>query len=236
MFAKTKDKWLSLFMAVFLGVGLWIAMSPVAYSQTVTLAQAEPINSVTQLAQADVPTVQGSPLTAVEKASVKQSVLSYLTNQQPAFPNPPTLRITANQPLRFRVLKVKTAPNLKDSQVAQERLSSVLTFDYLANQAKVLLVDVSSGEVVSERTLPGQPQVSEEERAVATEIAQANPEVASLLQAGNVLENTGFIVPGESPRNRYAQLKVITPDASRELKRVLVNLTTGAIASVFTPN
>jgi hypothetical protein len=111
----------------------------------------------------------------------------------------------------------------------------VVAFDYLTNRARLLRLDVSSGQVVSEQQLPGQPQISQEERVVATQIAQSNQEVASLLQAGNILENTGFIVPGPSPGNRYAQLKVLTPDSRRELRRVLVNLTSGAIASVFTP-
>lgn len=235
MIAETKDKWLSLVIAIALGVGLWIAMSPVAYSEpVVTLAQAESVNGVVQLAQANFSTLAASPITDAEKARAKQVAESYLASQQRALPDVPTIQANINR-VNFRVLRVTTAPTLKDAQAISGRLASVVTFDYLTNRARLLRLDVSSGQVVREQQLPGQPQISEEERAVATQIAQSNPEVASLLQAGNILENTGFIVSGPSPGSRYAQLKVLTPDSTRELKRVVVNLSSGAIASVFTP-
>ena len=112
-------------------------------------------------------------------------------------------------------------------------IASSFLFDYTLGAATRFDMDVSNGDLVDERLLPGHPERSDEEFQEAIKIIQGYPEYATLLQAGGVLDG-GFIVdgpPGTSPRNRFIQMKLLTSDRHRLLWTIVVDLTAGLVAS-----
>jgi hypothetical protein len=110
-------------------------------------------------------------------------------------------------------------------------VATVVLFDHTTGEARRVLFDVPSGELLANRRLPGRPQGSPEEFAEAARIVRRDPELAALLDEGSVLDG-GFIVadPGGSTR-RMLQLKLLTADRLRLVRSITVDLTLGVIAS-----
>lgn len=187
-----------------------------------TLAHIEPVNLLGKLAQAEASTQSGDAFTDQERTQLIKKFLA----------NPQVTRQTRNQ--RVRVLSLVSALSDKEATNQQTRkLARILLFNYSTNKTTRYLVDASSGEVLKEESLPGQPPASAEEVQEAIRIIRANPELANLLRTGGVLEG-GFIVDapkGALPNNRYLQMQLLTSDRLNLQRWVTVDLTNGTIAS-----
>lgn len=115
----------------------------------------------------------------------------------------------------------------------QQSSFTVLLFDYTANKAVRYVLESASGNLISEQTLPGRPQPSEEEIQAAVSIVQADPDLAKLLKAGNRAVG-GFVVDGpakSAPDHRFLQLRIVSADMRRTERVVVVDLTSDLIAS-----
>lgn len=183
----------------------------------------EPVNLLGKLAQAEASTQSGDAFTDQERT---QLIKKFLANPQVALQ-------TRNQ--RVRVLSLVSALSDKEATNQQTRklLAKILLFNYSTNKTTRYLVDASSGEVLKEESLPGQPPASAEEIQEAIRIIRANPELANLLRTGGILEG-GFIVDapkGALPNNRYLQMQLLTSDRLNLQRWVTVDLTNGTIAS-----
>jgi hypothetical protein len=109
----------------------------------------------------------------------------------------------------------------------------IIAFDYATGAAFRIVRDETSGKVLYEQQLPGRPQSSREEFKEAVEIIGRDPKLAGFIRDGAVTEG-GFIVdgpPGHPSQDRYIQIRLLTPDRSRLLRVVLVDLTVSVVAA-----
>jgi hypothetical protein len=118
-----------------------------------------------------------------------------------------------------------------DASGGTTTIATIVLFDHTAGEARRVLLDVHSGELLGNSRLPGRPQASREELKEAAQIVRGDNETAALLEAGAVLDG-GFVVadPGGS-RRRMVQLKLLSADRVRLLRSITVDLTRGVIAS-----
>lgn len=158
------------------------------------------------------------PFTPGERARLSEQALAHLRTD-------PVVR---NQ--RMRVLTVKRLTPEKEAP--ETSTAGVVVFNYSQGNAKRIIINPANGAILRVETLRGRPQASEEELQEASQIIRADQEHARLLDAGGVLEG-GFVVddPGRrSPRHRFIQFQILTPDRQSLQRFVTVNLNTGRIA------
>ena len=96
-----------------------------------------------------------------------------------------------------------------------------------------MVVDRKSGKVLQQRKFAGRPQGSRQEFQEAVRIVRQDQQLSSFLASGAATEG-GFIVdgpPGHPLQDRYIQVRLLTPDRLTLLRVVLVDLTTGVVAS-----
>lgn len=214
MFATTKYKWLSFAAAVLLGVSLWFAITPVAYSQEIV--NTSPGNSEK---------LAGVPLTSLEKAHITNRLL---TDQTRGNENREVVRVVRSASSSKETTAVRGV-----EEPARPKATAVV-FNYDTGNSKRVVVDSATGDVISEEPLPGRPQPSLAEIQRAIGIAQDNSEVASLLRTGAVVEG-GFAIDcpsGAPPSERCLQLHFLSTNRRNFQKVARVNLTTGNIASL----
>lgn len=214
MFATTKYKWLNFAAAVLLGVSVWLAITPVAYSQ-------ELINT----SPGNLEKLVGVPLTSLEREHITNRLL---TNQTRGNENSEVVRL-----VRSGFSSKNTTAVRSVAEPARPRATAVV-FDYGTGNSKRVVVDSATGDVISEEELPGRPQPSQAEIQRGIGIAQDNSEVASLLRTGAVVEG-GFAVncpSGAPPSNRCLQLHFLTTNRRSFQKVATVNLNTRSIAKL----
>jgi hypothetical protein len=132
---------------------------------------------------------------------------------------------------RVRALSIKLMASNKDAPVAR-RIATVVVFNYAQGTATRFQVDAESGEPLTEERLRGRPQASPEEKQEAADIIRGSDELARLLRENNQLEG-GFVVDdprGRNTRNRFLQFHILSPDRSRILRLVVVDLTERRVA------
>jgi hypothetical protein len=131
---------------------------------------------------------------------------------------------------RLAVIRMRLGTTT-DASRGTRTIATVILFDHTAGEARRVLLDVHSGELLANTPLRGRPQGSREEFDEAAQIIRLDPGLARLLDEGAVLDG-GFIVadPGGS-RRRMMQLKLLSTDRLRLLRTITVDLTRRAIAS-----
>lgn len=113
-------------------------------------------------------------------------------------------------------------------------VATAVLFDHTVGEARRVLMDTVTGELVADERLPGRPQGSPEEFEEAVQMVRDEPELARLMDAGGVLDG-GFIVTDPlGSRRRMMQLKLLSADRRSLLRTIVVDLTRGTIASVST--
>lgn len=118
-------------------------------------------------------------------------------------------------------------------KAAEGRVARVVLFNYDAGKATRLLVDASSGEILTEELMRGRPQPSEEEIQEAFKIIRQDRELSRALQENGAPES-GFVVdgpPGAPSLHRFIQIQLLSPDRLRLRRVVVVDLTAGTIVS-----
>ena len=166
-------------------------------------------------------TEAGRPFTREEKVQLAARVLA----------PPPAMQRTT--PQRRKVISV-TSPAATEAlpPARGRRIARLVVFNYAEGKAASLLVDASSAEVLAQEPIRGRPQPSEEEKQDAIKIIRNDPELDRLLQANAIFEG-GFIVDGPrgaSPKHRFFQIQLLTPDRLHLQRTVTVDLTAGTIA------
>jgi hypothetical protein len=180
------------------------------------VAHAAPI----QDGKANVPVVrQAVPLSADARAQLAARVLAH--------PNLPQ-RQSGH---RLAVIRV-TAAGTSDSGAIAKTVVTVVLFDHTALEARRVLFDPGTNQLLLNDRLPGRPQRSDAERDEAVAIVRHDPVLARLLDDGGVLEG-GFIVDDpRGSRRRIMDLKLMSADRRALLRSILVDLTAGEIALV----
>jgi hypothetical protein len=135
---------------------------------------------------------------------------------------------------RLRILSVTLAPDDKATTggLVGVHIASIVLFNYTVGKAVRLLVDASTGEILTEEPIRGRPQPSEEEIQEAAKIIKQNPALGRMLQDGSILEG-GFIADGPigtPQRHRFIQMHVLTSNRRTLQRLVVVDLTSGTIA------
>ena len=136
---------------------------------------------------------------------------------------------------RLAVIRV-TAEDVIEASEPPRRIATVTLFDHTALESRRLMMDLTTNLVLLDERLSGHPQRSDRERDEAEAILRRDPALARLLAAGGVLDG-GFIV--DDPRgsaHRAIQLKLMRADRRALLRSIVVDLTTGQIASVSRTN
>jgi hypothetical protein len=113
---------------------------------------------------------------------------------------------------------------------------TVIRFDYTAGTASRVVADENSGEMLQEQKLPGRPQSSRQEFEAAVLLIRQDPNLSNLITGGAVPEG-GFIVDGPEGhpiRDRYIQIRLLSPNRLTLLRIVLVDLTARVVASART--
>lgn len=112
-----------------------------------------------------------------------------------------------------------TAGTITDASGKARNIVTAVLFDHTALEARRIVLDSGSGEVLVNDRLAGRPQSSRQEVAEAVEVIRRDVELARLLKQGGVLDG-GFIVDDPAgSRRRAIQLKILSPDR-RSLLRV----------------
>jgi hypothetical protein len=108
---------------------------------------------------------------------------------------------------------------------------TVVLFDHTALEARRVVIDAVSGELLANERLSGRPQSSREEFEEAVSIVRRDPDLARHLDQGGVLDG-GFIVDDpRGSRRRMIQLKLLSADRLGLLRTITIDLTRGVIAS-----
>lgn len=161
---------------------------------------------------------RGLPLEAVARQDILQRVLTHpgVARHAPAH-RLAAIRLTRGQ--------------ATDASGETRTIATVVLFDHTVGEARRVLLDLDTGELLANRLLPGRPQGSREEFEEAARIIRRDPGLARLLDEGGVLDG-GFIVadPGGS-RRRMMQLKLLSADRLTLLRSITVDLTRGEIAA-----
>ena len=170
--------------------------------------------------KANVPVVRHAvPLSAGVRAQLAARVLSH--------PNLPQ-RQSGH---RLAVIRV-TAADTGDSAAIAKTLVTVVLFDHTALEARRVLIDPVTNQLLLNERLPGRPQSSDAERDEAVAIVRRDPGLARLLDDGGVLDG-GFIVDDpRGSRRRIMDLKLMSADRRALLRSILVDLTAGEVALV----
>jgi hypothetical protein len=125
-----------------------------------------------------------------------------------------------------------TARSTTDASGETKTIVTVVLFDHTALEARRVVIDSGSGELLSNQLLSGRPQSSREEFEEAVEIIRRDGDFARLLAKGAVLDG-GFIVDDPAgSRRRMIQLKLLTTDRRTLLRSITVDLTRRVIASM----
>ncbi len=151
------------------------------------------------------------------------SVLASIRCGEPA-PRP----VPVNQTAGHRIRRLREIRN-------SNHTITVIAFDYSTGVASRIVTD-EKGKLLHRQQLRGRPQSSREEFQEAVKIIRGNPPLAGLM-AGGAIPEGGFIVdgpPDHPMRDRYIQIRLLTPDRSSLLRVILVDLTAGAVASAKT--
>ena len=163
-------------------------------------------------------TARGRPLTAETRKEILRRVLAHpgVTRQAPGH--------------RLAGIRV-TVENAKDGAGETRTVATVVLFDHTAGEARRVIMDTISGELLANVRLRGRPQGSPEEFEEAARIVRRDPELARLLDQGGVLDG-GFIVDDPAgSRRRMMQLKLLSADRLSLLRSITVDLTRRRIAS-----
>ena len=113
---------------------------------------------------------------------------------------------------------------------------TVVLFDHTALEARRVVMDPATNNLLLNEVLPGRPQRSNQELAEAASIVQRDPALARLLGDGGVLDG-GFVIDDpHGSRRRMIQLKLISSDRRTPLRTIVVDLTRGEIASASNAN
>jgi hypothetical protein len=132
---------------------------------------------------------------------------------------------------RLAVIRV-TAAGTGDSGAIAKTVVTVVLFDHTALEARRVLFDPVTNQLLLNERLSGRPQRSDAERDEAVAIVRQDPGLARLLDDGGVLDG-GFIVDDpRGSRRRIMDLKLMSADRRALLRSILVDLTGGEIAMV----
>jgi hypothetical protein len=133
----------------------------------------------------------------------------------------------------LRVTKGSGGDDKAGTAKPARRLADVILYDHNSGRAERVLFDVTRNDVVKSEPMTGVPSPGEEELQEAVRIVEADPAHAKLLKAGGQLTG-GFLAsapPGAPPHDRYVMMQVLTPDR-RDIERVvIVDLSSGTIAT-----
>jgi hypothetical protein len=159
----------------------------------------------------------GIPLTAQERNDIRQRVLAHP-------------RVAQRAP-GHRLAGIHVTAGSTTDASGEKTIVTVVLFDHTALEARRVVIDAVSSELLANELLPGRPQRSSEEFDEAVEIVRRDRDLARLLDQGGVLDG-GFIVddPAGSGR-RMIQLKLVTTDRLTLLRSITVDLTRRVIAS-----
>jgi len=129
-----------------------------------------------------------------------------------------------------RLTGIRVTVGSADVSGQTRTIATVVLFDHTAGEARRVLMDAVSGELLANTRLPGRPQGSREEFEEAVGIVRRDPELARLLDEGGVLDG-GFIVDDPAgSRRRMMQLKLLSADRHTLLRSITVDLTRRVIA------
>ena len=180
-------------------------------------AVAAPLANQDQKPEA-APVQRAIPLTAQARTDVVRWVLAHPGVAQ---------RVPGHRLAGIRV----AAGSTTNASGETKTIVTVVLFDHTALEARRVVIDPTSGELLSNQRLPGRPQSSREEFDEAVEIIRRDPDLARLLNRGGVLDG-GFIVDDPAgSRRRMIQLKLMTTDRLTLLRSITVDLTLRVIAS-----
>jgi hypothetical protein len=115
-----------------------------------------------------------------------------------------------------------------------DRTIVTMRFDHGTGTASRVVVDEVSGRILQEQVYPGRPQSSDQEFREAVSIVRRDARLARFFAEGAIAEG-GFVVdgpPGHPAKNRYVQIRLLTPDRRHLVRVALVDLTRRIIASV----
>jgi hypothetical protein len=162
---------------------------------------------------------RGIPLTAQARSDILQRVLAHPGVAQ---------AVPGHRLAGIRV----TAGSTTNPSGETKTIVTVVLFDHTALEARRVVIDAISNELLANDLLPGRPQSSREEVQEAVEIVRRDPDLARLLDQGGVLDG-GFIVDDPvGSRRRMIQLKLLTTDRQTLLRSITVDLTLRVIASL----
>jgi hypothetical protein len=122
-----------------------------------------------------------------------------------------------------------TRGTVTDASGAARRIATVVLFDHTAGEARRVLLDLDTGELLANRVLPGRPQGSREEFEEAARIIRRDPGLARLLDEGGVLDGGFIVADPDGSRRRMIQLKLLSADRHSLLRSITVDLTRGAL-------
>ena len=179
-----------------------------------------PLGAAAQEGKANAPRARyGVPLSAEASTQLGERVLAH-----PDLPQ-------RQQGHRLVAIRV-TAAGGADANDTAGTIVTVVLFDHTALEARRVVLDPVTNQLLLNETLPGRPQRSDRELAEAVSIVRTNPALARLLDRGGVLDG-GFIVddPGGS-RHRMMQLKLMSADRRALLRSIDVDLTSGEVAAI----
>jgi hypothetical protein len=107
---------------------------------------------------------------------------------------------------------------------------TIVLFDHTALEARRVVIDAVSGDILANKLLPGHPQSSHEELEEAEQIVRRDRDLASLLNQGAILDG-GFIVDDPAgSRRRMLQFKLLSGNRLTLLQSITVDLTRRVIA------
>ncbi|HEU4853325.1 MAG TPA: hypothetical protein VFT37_14350 [Telluria sp.] len=135
---------------------------------------------------------------------------------------------------KVRAIRVRHGFVATPSGAKQQEYRAIVTlFDYTMGRATEYGLDPGTGELVSQETLRGRPQASDEEIQAASRIVRRDPALARLLATPASLAG-GFVVDapeGKPASHRCLQMRIFSRDFSRTLRVVVVDLTDDTVAS-----
>lgn len=130
---------------------------------------------------------------------------------------------------RLAAIRV-TAADIADGGVAVKSVVTVVLFDHTALEARRILIDPATNQLLLNERLPGRPQRSDAERDEAIAIIRRDTALARLLDEGGVLDG-GFIVDDpRGSRRRTIEMKLMSASRRALLRSIVVDLTAGEIA------
>lgn len=129
-----------------------------------------------------------------------------------------------------------TAADTGDAGDTAKTVVTIVLFDHTALEARRVLMDPATNQLLLNERLPGRPQRSDREFTEAVAIVRRDPALARLLATGGVLDG-GFVVDDpRGSRRRMIQMKLMNADRRTLLRSIIVDLTAGEIASVSKAN